>query len=559
MRLMRLTSSAMRLRSRQARRSVLSQALTMAISAQFRFALDDIKRLDNEHLLHKDIDTAYALAVAKDNTSFCMAVEHFTKRGPFFLDKARLYLGATFFWEGQKVQVTSFPDCDTLRAAYYGEGNRPLRYHVISRAALAAEERMRRKADSLRSLAELLAPGRPVVIWGPPPSPDHLEHWMCLSGVHLFRSSDPEQAIDVLLGHSSWARVRREMASFATLSRRASEPGSMKVAPAKDGGTEWSYWRKDTDERVSLPASQDAFDDAVYARFLETRGALGSEYRYDHELVLRTAASAARRRHAAVHACWSKFQFNSHWCVSKADVEGGVRVHFKPESSARRAVSLFVPSDPTALTASQWEEAVVAARELDIDYAENMLAADEGMTPLFPGVLVACSDLPAALEQAASDAGAFVVRLPGPAGAEEALDALRARFIPDPSDLLWADRSRYGFSVTCRSARLRDIESLWWDIGLRDLRFRQIGRSSADAWANYLKELADPPTTFSLLLADEDDDEARAAAERPGVVLLTLNPSSDQRLVANEAAWQFRCHVSATRKNAPRKGARSPA
>lgn len=517
MSLMRLTSSAMRLRSRQARRSVLSQALTMAISAQFRFALGDIKKLDDEGLLHKDLDTVYALAVAKDNTSFCTAVEHVTKRGPFFLDKARLHLGATFFWEGQKVQVTSFPDCDTLRAAYYGEGNRPLRYHVISRAALAAEERMRRKADSLRSLAELLAPGRPVVIWGPPPSPDHLEHWMSLSGVHLFRSSDADRAADVLLGQSSWARMRREM--------------------------------------VSLPASADAFDDAVYARFLETRGALGSEYHYDHELVLRTAASAARRRHAAVHACWSKFRFDSRWHVSKDDVEGGVRVHFKPESSARRAVSLFLPSDPTALTASQWEEAVVAARELDVDHAEKMLAADEGMTPLFPGVLVACSDLPAALEQAASDAGAFVVRLPGPAGAEEVLDALHARFIPDPSDLPWADRSRYGHSVACRSARLRDLESLWSDIGLRYLRFRRISRSGTDAWTNYLNELADQPTTLSLLLADEDDDEARAAAERPGVVLLTLNPSSDQRLVANEAAWQFRCHVRATRK----KAARSPA
>jgi len=140
-----------------------AQALSLAITARFRFEPDDmaaVLRSDSLRIPHGD-EHYYTLACKYGNGSAARSFERMVGRKPFRVPWAprckaqgskkvcltRAWVGRWFDWQGEKVKVTSFSgDGETMIAcAYYQGPSRVKHRHTITRADLRAES-ARRKA-----------------------------------------------------------------------------------------------------------------------------------------------------------------------------------------------------------------------------------------------------------------------------------------------------------------------------------------------------------------------------------------------------------------------------
>ena len=94
---------------------VMNEALKLVISSGMRF---DVEDFEDDVANHYADEYHYSLAVRTNNLSAARAWEAYRKRKPFFTNnvqynslqraRGRLIIGAEFFWEGRKVEVTSF-------------------------------------------------------------------------------------------------------------------------------------------------------------------------------------------------------------------------------------------------------------------------------------------------------------------------------------------------------------------------------------------------------------------------------------------------------------------
>ena len=140
----------------------ICDAVTLAIRAGLRFDEGDFKAFTmirhGRWILADAAERWYALAVEFDNRSACRSLELWRDR-PIFqhpCGSGRLAVGATFAWQGERVEVTSFDDAKgTLTAVAHvrdehGHPVRPARIarrFTISPADLLAA----RKAEKART------------------------------------------------------------------------------------------------------------------------------------------------------------------------------------------------------------------------------------------------------------------------------------------------------------------------------------------------------------------------------------------------------------------------
>jgi hypothetical protein len=145
-RLVELLAEKMREESVQARPGLIRKAIELAVEAQMRFDLDDFSKIHREYPYHDE--SAYRFVVESGNASALAALEKYIKRDPFLYDaldeagKKRLYVGASFKWDGLFVKVTSIKDKNNLIACHqqYDQETREtktLRIFRISRDDLA--------------------------------------------------------------------------------------------------------------------------------------------------------------------------------------------------------------------------------------------------------------------------------------------------------------------------------------------------------------------------------------------------------------------------------------
>jgi hypothetical protein len=102
--------------------NAMYSALVNAITSKMRFEEGDFKHLADYASLGRwggDLERLYSRACGdergSENPSAVAALEHFLKRKPFIWAEEtkapqRLYVGATFTWDGERVTVTSFND-----------------------------------------------------------------------------------------------------------------------------------------------------------------------------------------------------------------------------------------------------------------------------------------------------------------------------------------------------------------------------------------------------------------------------------------------------------------
>lgn len=153
-RFVELLAEKMREESTQARPHLIRKAIELAVEAQMRFDLDDFERMQREHSYRGE--EAYRFVVESGNDSALAAMEKYIKREPFWYDalddagKNRLYVGASFRWDGLFVRVTSIKDENNLIACHqqYDHETREtktLRIFRISRDDLARFTWLRRQ------------------------------------------------------------------------------------------------------------------------------------------------------------------------------------------------------------------------------------------------------------------------------------------------------------------------------------------------------------------------------------------------------------------------------
>lgn len=113
--------------------NAMRSALSLAIGGGFKFELGDFKHVlancRSGYWIGESSEWCYAQAIAENNLSAAKSYEEFRAREPFIADdvnvhnnhhsfahmvgdrqKERLHVGASFKWQGQKVEVTSFAD-----------------------------------------------------------------------------------------------------------------------------------------------------------------------------------------------------------------------------------------------------------------------------------------------------------------------------------------------------------------------------------------------------------------------------------------------------------------
>lgn len=122
----------------------MRSALSLAIGGGFKFELGDFKHVLANYRagcwIGESSEWCYAQAIAENNLSAAKSYEEFRAREPFIADgvnvrnnhnsfahmvgdrqKERLHVGASFKWQGQKVEVTSFSDVGSFRAVNNGQ------------------------------------------------------------------------------------------------------------------------------------------------------------------------------------------------------------------------------------------------------------------------------------------------------------------------------------------------------------------------------------------------------------------------------------------------------
>lgn len=131
----------------------LQDALNLAISSGMKFELDDFKYINKNfrpwywmgndgHMLG---ERYYFIAVRERNTSAAIAFEVWKGRKPFIADnvetlphwggscrfeRSRLACGCQFYWNGEKVAVTSFSEDGTYLVACSYKDNKPNEYEA---------------------------------------------------------------------------------------------------------------------------------------------------------------------------------------------------------------------------------------------------------------------------------------------------------------------------------------------------------------------------------------------------------------------------------------------
>jgi hypothetical protein len=134
--------------------SAMHSALMLAITSGLSFAPDDFKAIHDTMrggYWMGDAENFFRVAVESNHTQACASFEAWEGRKPFLWEGKRLYVGATFTWEGEAVTVTSFSAKDSLCACSYKPrdshddyGTRIARRFDISRADLQRSERDRK-------------------------------------------------------------------------------------------------------------------------------------------------------------------------------------------------------------------------------------------------------------------------------------------------------------------------------------------------------------------------------------------------------------------------------
>ena len=161
------------------RNHALSEAISLAIRAGFKFDLGDWKAMDRFRPGYwRYIETNYRDAVVYRNASAYQAIEAHLRRKPFIVKGAsidlhtgdgpcgeglaRLIVGAQFDWDGRRVTVTSFDEAHVIACAYSpwtkadgdpcpicnkdrkwqtGAERKPLKRYKITHADIAAAKR----------------------------------------------------------------------------------------------------------------------------------------------------------------------------------------------------------------------------------------------------------------------------------------------------------------------------------------------------------------------------------------------------------------------------------
>lgn len=521
--------------TKRARDRCRSEAFSLAIQSNMKFDLGDAKRLHEAGMFPHGIETAYTMGVEARNTSWCRSVESLIGRQPFLFDGRRLHVGASFPWRGLALKVLDL-NAESLKAAHYGGGNRPKKFFVVSREELAADERARRRRGEFADLADLLAPGRPVVLWGPTAPGDDARAGAA-AGVHLFRTDDEAAAAQLLRGESAWARTRCSLAAAAHATNRAGQ-GHAEAWTEPDGRVAWEFSEGDRPptsggraSTVRVTGDPAAFDENAYREVLRQvprpeRAGFVSE----------TDVDRGRRRHALLALALRGSFFASGFRVSDREEGGGTRYDFAPTTRARRAVSVLLPGEPVGLTDEAWERCLAAFAEVDAAGAEKLRSdALAGPPRRPPGVLAALAPPPPALAEAARASGALVLELGAGLGAEaalSALSALRSRLAPgrEGTEPLRAALRDFRAWEVCLRGAAREEPDLWELLGL------PVRRLDGADWLGELQRHESRGVVFFIAAGQAAEaDLAEARARVPGLVGVAAAPCRDRYLSLRDA------------------------